>query len=162
VNLPAVLDVIERLLTAANHPDIVKVERYGTGTEAGGPTAEKSKTSHLVGVKVHHQSTSTASLWGSVPSGVTPAEPPAELPAPRLRAPRLVLLVAQLLDAARPAEFTSWQLFTVDELGSALPYAIGITCADGSKVLLQASSAGASVGREPDEDPFPDWQVPSF
>jgi hypothetical protein len=164
VNLPAVLDVIERLLNAAQHPDIVKVERYGTGGQPWGPTADKSPVKTVTGVKVTHQSTATASLWGANRSDLTPVDRPAVMPAPKLRGPRLAILAHQLLDAARPAEFTAWQLFAVAELapvGEGLPFALGITCADGSKMLLQASATGARVGNEPDEDPFPDWQVPA-
>ncbi|MFI5895667.1 hypothetical protein ACIA5D_36785 [Actinoplanes sp. NPDC051513] len=162
MTLPEVLDVIERLLNAAEHPDIVRVERYGTGAEAWGPTVEKSQVKTVTGVKVHHQSTSSASLWGSNRSDLTPVEAP-EMPAPGLRGPRLAILTVRLLDVARPPQFSGWQLFSVAELagaGEGLPFAVGITCADGSRVLLQASSTGASVGREPDVEPFPDYVVP--
>lgn len=177
MNLAQTLDVIEQLLTAAAHPDIVSVERYGSG-EAYGPTKEKSKEQHLTGLKVTYRSTATALLNGRIEPNVRPVPMPDSLP-PRfsppgkdgtskalsiLRAPMLVILVHRLLDAARPAQLTSWQPMSgpdgVDGPAGDLPFGLGITCADGTKHLLLAQATGATIGHEAVEDPFPDWRVP--
>ena len=39
MKLAQVLDVIEGVIRASEHPDIVPIERYGTATEPWGPTA---------------------------------------------------------------------------------------------------------------------------
>lgn len=161
-----VLDVIERLLNAAQHPDIVKVERYGPGQGPWGPNVQQSKVKAISGVKVRHQSTAAASLWEAVWPGEQPADMPETLPPPRgNRAPRLVILAAQLLDVARPAQFKAWRMVTLPDLGepqtqAGLPFGLSIVTADGQKHLLRASATGANVGSEPDEDPFPGYVIP--
>ena len=165
VNLAAILDVIEGLLNAAEHPDIVKVDRYGDGNEPWGPSTERSKSKTLAGVKVTHQSTATASLWGAVWPGQQPVAVPDVLPAPKFRAARLAILVVQLLDVARPAQFKAWQLVALPDLGPAeargtFPAGVSITCADGASMLLRATSTGASVGHEDTEDRFSDYMIP--
>jgi len=165
MQLAQVLDVIERLLVAAEHPEIDKVERYGTATEPWGPDAARSRTTLISGLKATFTSTSTAFLNGRILPGVVEVPVPADMPPPKLRAPRFVTFVAQLLDVARPPAFASWQLVTPatagspDQLGT-LPYGIAITCADGTKMLLLSQATGAMVGAEPAEEPFPDYVIP--
>jgi hypothetical protein len=106
VNYVQVLDVMEQLLTAAKHPDIIRVERYGTSNAPWGPSAQESKVKSITGVKVKHRSTATASLWLAVWPGEKPITPPAApLPPRQHRGPRLAILAAQLLDVAQPAQF---------------------------------------------------------
>lgn len=158
-----VLDVVERLLVAAKHPDIVAIEQYGPGDGPWGPTVETSKVKHISGVRVTHPTSATASLWESVRPGGQSVPAPSEVPVQR-RAPRLVVFVAQLLDYAKPEQFRSWELLTLPEIGPAserhLPFGLGIVMADGSKVLLQATSTSPTVGREPTEEPFPSYVIP--
>ena len=165
MKLAQVLDVVEALLVASEHPDIVKVERYGTATEPWGPDVARSRTKSVAGVKATFGSTSTAMLAGRIDPSVIAVPTPAEMPPPTLRAPRFVTFVAQLLDTARPEPFSSWQLVTSttagppDRLG-ALPYGIDITCADGTKMLLLCQATGAMVGAEPTAEPFPEYVIP--
>ena len=165
MQLAQVLDVVEGLLVASRHPDIVKVERYGTATEPWGPNVAKSKTSLISGVRVTYVATSTAVLWGAVKSDTIPVQAPAEMPPPTLRAFRLPIFVAQLLDVARPAAFTSWQLVAQPTMGpkdrlGELPSGLNIACADGTRILLLSTATGAMVGSYPEQEQFPDYVIP--
>lgn len=163
-----VLDVVEQLLNAAQHPDIAKVERYGPGDGPWGPsiTSPGMSTRGITGVKVTHQSTATASLWLANRPGETPIPVPGVLPPPRQnRAPRLAILAVQLLDGAKPAQFKAWQLVALPDVGATdkrgiSPAGVSIVTAAGEKVLLRVSATGPTVGVEPAEDPFPDYVIP--
>lgn len=161
-----VLDVIETLLRAAEHPDIVEVERYGPGLGPWGPTVEQSRVKTITGVRVKHQSTATASLWEAVWPGEKPVDPPAALPTPlQNRAPRLAIFVCRLLDVARPSQFKSWRLVELPNLGldaeqAGLPFGLSIVTADGGRVLLRATATGPTLGAEPADEPFPDYTIP--
>ena len=160
------LDVIERLLIAADHPDIAKIARYGPGEGPWGPTVERSPAKRITGVKVTHQSTATASLWEAIWPGEQPAELPAVPPKPKqMRAPRLVILVTQLLDVAKPPQFQAWRAVTLPELGNpdtqaGLPFGVSIILADGKRALLRATATGPTLGDEPEDDPYPDYVIP--
>jgi hypothetical protein len=166
MNYVQVLGVMERLLIAAKHPDIVSVERYGTSNAPWGPTVETSKTKSITGIMVRHQSTATASLWLAEWPGEQPAELPKVLPAPRQnRAPRLAILAGQLLDAAKPEQFKAWRMVTLPNLGrpdvqAGLPFGLSIVTADNTRVLLRVTATGPTVGQDPDEEPFPDYTIP--
>lgn len=170
--MSVVLDVVERLLVAAQHPDTVTVERYGPGEGPWGPTVETSKARGVTGVRVVHQSSATASLWEADQPGAQAVEAPEVIPVPRadklapqMRAPRLLIFTAQLLDVARPAQFQSWQLLTLPDLGvegqEGLPFGLGITGAGGGRMLLRASATGPTVGEEPAVEPFPEYVIPA-
>ncbi len=160
------LDLVERLLQAAEHPDIVKIERYGPGQGPWGPDVETSKAKSITGIMVRHQSTATASLWEAVWPGEQPVDPPAVWPVPRQnRAPRLLLLVGQLLEAAKPAKVKAWRLVSLPKLGLAdkqagLPFGLSAVLTDGSRWLLRATATGPTVGTDPEEEPFPDYTIP--
>ncbi|GIM88792.1 hypothetical protein [Paractinoplanes toevensis] len=167
MNLPEILDVVEDLLRRAEHPDITAITRYGDSNQPWGPSAERSKVKGVTGLKVAHQSTATAMLWGADLPGETPLDVPATLPEPKYRAARLAILVVQLLDAARPAQFKAWRLVALPDMGpteqrGTFPSGVSIVTADGTRMLLCTSSTGAMVGDEPAEEPFPDWQVPAL
>lgn len=164
MKLAEVLDVVQGLLVASEHPDIVSVDRYGSSTEPWGPNAAQAKTSTISGVKVTYTATSTAMLWGAISPGVVVVPMPAVMPPPTQRTPRLPIFVVQLLDVARPPAFTSWQLVAQPTVGpkdllGTLPSGLTIACADGTKMLLLSQSTGAMVGTDPAEEPFPDWQL---
>ncbi len=162
-----ILDILERLLTAAHHPDIVAVEQYGPGDGPWGPKSDPKKVRGISGVRVVHQSTATASLWLAVWDGEQPVEAPAVWPVPRQnRAPRLAMFAAQLLEHAKPAEVKAWRLVALPGLGNqekqaGLPFGLSVVMADGSRVLLRATATGATVGFDPDEEPFPDYVIPA-
>lgn len=160
-----VLDVVERLLRAAQHPDITAVERYGPRLGPWGPSVEQSKVKKITGVKVIYRSTATASLWEAVWPGEKAIPPPAQIPPPNRRAPRLLLFVAQLLDYGKPEQFQSWQLVSLPAIGldadrDVMPGGLSVVVADGSKMLLRATATGPTDGHEPVEEPFPDYTIP--
>ncbi len=166
MQLSQVLDVIEGLLRASEHPDIAEIERYGTLGAPWDPR-DLQPGGSITGVKIRHQSTSTSALYGSLRSGQKPVPIPDTLPSPKSgRAQRLPILVVQLLDVARPEQFRSWQLVALPGIGptgaqGAAPAGVHIECADGTSMLLQSQSTGAMVGDEPDDEPFPDYVIPA-
>jgi hypothetical protein len=160
-----VLDIIEQLYVAAQHPEIAAIERYGPGLGPWGPSKEESKVPSITGIKVTYQSTATASLWEAVWAGGTPVPAPTDLP-PSRRAARLLVFTAQLLDHAKPSQLASWQLLALPGLGpdneqGVTPAGMGVVTADGAKLLLRSSSTGPTVGQEPAEEPFPDYSIPT-
>jgi hypothetical protein len=165
--MTAALDIIERLLKASQHPDIVKVERYGPGDGPWGPSVKSPgmDKKRISGVKVAHLSGATASLWDTVWPGEQPVDPPAVLPVPKgNRAPRLAVLAFRLLEVARPAQFKAWRRVALPGVGNpetqeGLPFGLSIVAADGGRSLLRASATGAPQ-TDDDEDRFPDWTVP--
>lgn len=165
MKLAQILDVIEGVLIASEHPEIVEVERYGNATEPWGPTVAESRSKSISGVMVKYSSSSTASIWGGVQPGEIVIPMPEEMPPIGRRAPRLAIFVAQLLDVARPAPFASWRLSGFPDLGlesdrGKWPSGVTVVCADGTEMLLRVTSTGTTVGREPEEDPFPDYRIP--
>jgi len=165
LKLAQILDVIEGVLIASEHPDIVEVERYGIATEPWGPTVALSKSKSISGVLVKYTSTATASIWGGVQPGEIAIPMPDEMPPIGRRSPRLAIFVAQLLDVARPAVFSSWRLAGFPGIGldheqGKLPSGVVVVCADGTEMILRVTSTGPTAGREPEEDPFPEYQIP--
>ncbi len=161
------LDLLERLLAAADHPDIVKIERYGPGQGPWGPDADQSKVKSITGIKVTHQSSATASIWlAQWPGEEQPIEAPAESPSPRPnRAPRLAILVKQLLDVAQPAELKAWRIVKLPGLGrpdtqAHLPSAVSVVTSAGERLLLRVTATGPTAGQCPAEEPFPDYVIP--
>jgi hypothetical protein len=156
VKLAEVLDVFEGLFAAAQHPDIVSVGRYGSDMQPGGQSP--------AGVKVKHLSGSEAYLWGAVVrNDAVPAPVPEALPAPRLRAPRIAILAAKLLDVARPAQFKAWRLVAFPDLGpepGVTSLGVEVVCADGTKMLLRAT-AGSGPAGDPADEPAPDYRIPA-
>lgn len=165
MRLHQVLDVIEGVLTASEHPDIESIERYGTGTEPWGPTVAASRSKSISGVRVRYSSTATASIWGAVHPNEIPVPLPSEMPPISRRSTRLPIFVVQLLNVARPSAFTSWSLVALPDIGptgeqGTAPVGVSVVCADGTKMLLQCTATGTTVGAEPEEDPFPEYQIP--
>ncbi|MEV6349250.1 hypothetical protein [Actinoplanes sp. NPDC051851] len=154
VRLAQVLDVLERLLAAARHPEITAVDRFGSDAAPGGPSP--------AGVRVRYTTGAEAYLWGAVWPGENPLPVPETLPPPLGRRPdRLAVLTAQLLDAVRPPEFASWQLLGLPDLGPAgergkAPRGIRITGADGTSLLLRVTAAGGPTA-ESETEPYPDY-----
>ncbi|NJP33674.1 hypothetical protein [Micromonospora thermarum] len=150
------LDVMEALLRAAEHPDIVEVARYGADTQPGGQSPP--------GVKAKHENGSYAMLWAEVPPRDARPMPLGEMPPPRLRARRILVLAHQLLDVARPEPFASWELCATPGVGDWTggdppPSALRITCRDRSVVYLRGTAASGDEA-EPETDPYPDYQIP--
>ncbi|MEU4214053.1 hypothetical protein [Actinoplanes sp. NPDC026623] len=154
MQLAQVLDVLEGLFAASEHPDIKEIERYGHDTAPGGGSP--------AGVKVKHDSGSEAYLWGAVWPGAKPIPVPDEPLPPRYRASRLAVLAVQLLDVARPTQFRSWQLVAFPDLGpqpGVSPAGVSIVCSDGTAMLLRVTAGSGPVG-DPADDPFPDYRIP--
>ena len=155
VQLAEVLDVIEGLLIASKHPDITSISRYGRDTAPGGGSP--------AGVCVKYQSASEGYIWGAVEPDETPIPIPQVMPRPRLRAPRLAIFVAQLLDVARPAQFKAWRLVAIPGVGPVTeqgtwPAGVSLICADGTKMMLRATAGSGPT--DPAEEPFPDYTIP--
>jgi hypothetical protein len=153
VQLTDVLDLLRRLIQAADHPDIAEVRVYAGGDE---PLRN--------GVDVKDQRGGHMFLAGAQWKGETPVEVPELLPPPKLGAQRIAILTVKLLDAARPAELKAWRLVALPDLGptdarGVAPAGVSLVAADGTKILLRAMHGGSQTG-DPAEDPHPDWRVP--
>lgn len=151
------LDVIAGLLRAAQHPDYCNVARYGADQMPGGQS--------LAGVKATHLSGSTSMLWAALaPRDAVPV--PADDSMLTSMPGRTLRLMMALLDAARPAEFTSWELCAAPGVGwpetGRSPSAIRIVGADGTVAYLRATAASGPGGgaAEPKTDPCPDYEIP--
>lgn len=149
------LDMMEAILRAAEHPDIVSVSRYGADTQPGGQSPP--------GIKAVHQTGSYAMLWAAVPHRHARPVPLGDMPPPRYRAQRILVLAHQLLDVARPEVITSYELCATpgvgDWTGDPPLSALRLKCGDGSVVYLRATAASGG-GAEPETDPYPDYQIP--
>jgi hypothetical protein len=147
MNTAAVLDIIEDLHRRAAHPDIASIDRYDGA---------------LAGVELRYQSTSKVYLAVVDPgkAKVTPHPLPEGVLPIKQRAPRALKLLHDLLETARPAQFTSWQPVAVEDIGLQ-PCGLGIVCADGSRVLVRVTAGGATQGFEPETDPYPDYVIPA-
>ncbi|NIL42923.1 DUF2058 domain-containing protein [Salinispora arenicola] len=145
------LDVMEAILRAAEHPDIVEVTRYGADTQSGGQSPP--------GIKVRHQSGTAAMLWAGVsPRDATPVPLPTGPLPPKQRAARILVLTQQLLDVARPEVFASWELCRQPGVEVPVAAAVRITARDGSTIYLRGTAASGDT--EPETDPYPDYQIP--
>jgi hypothetical protein len=156
VRLADVLDVLQELHLTSGHPEIAAVERYGTDPAPGGPSP--------AGLRLRYETGSFAYLWGAIWPGETPLPVPADLPPPSGRAMRAAAFAAQLLEAAQPEAFRSWELVALPDLGPAeargkVPLGLRINCGDGTSLLLRATAAGGPV-QEPDTEPHPDYRIP--
>ncbi len=116
---------------------------------------------------MRHQSSATASIWlAQWPGEEQPIGEPNELPPPRQnRAPRLAILVKQLLDAAQPAQLKAWRLVKLPKLGhpetqAHLPSGLSVVTASGERELMRVTATGATEGFDFDADPFPDYMIP--
>lgn len=147
-----VLDVIERLHNAAEHPDIVKVQRYGQDLKPGGQSP--------AGVTITYQSGSEAYIWVAAPEQPEPAAHPLpdKMPELKFRAQHALKFLVELLDIAQPALFTAWR--TVGFAGVAMtPAGLAIRCSDGSTTYLRVTSGfGGFADQERDE--FPEYTIP--
>ncbi|UQU64874.1 hypothetical protein COUCH_00455 [Couchioplanes caeruleus] len=157
MQLVKILDVLEGLFVASEHPEIVEISRYGqTDAVAGVPP--------YAGVRVKYPSGATAMLWGSNEPGGVPVPVPEVMPTVARRAPRIAIFAAQLLDVARPSIFRSWTLLAFPSLGleserGTMPFGLSIVGADGTTTQLRATATGGDV-RDPAEDPYPDYRIP--
>ncbi|WP_328344626.1 hypothetical protein [Micromonospora sp. NBC_00421] len=154
----AVLDVVEALLRAAEHPDYTNITRYGRDSLPGGQSP--------AGVKAAHMSGSTSMLWAAeVPREATPVQADDDVLVTSMPG-RMLRLMVRLLDAARPNGFTSWQLCAAPGVGwpasGESPSAIRIVGDDGSVAYLRATAASGPRGgaAEPKTDPCPDYRIP--
>jgi hypothetical protein len=157
VQLAQVLDVLAALLAAADHPEVAAVERYGQDLVPGGPSP--------AGVRVRYRNGSEAYLWVALWPGENPLPTPETLPSPKRRADRIAVFTAQLLDVARPAQFAAWRVVALPDLGpleesGKAPRGVRIDCADGTSLLLRATS-GVGPSGDPDEDPYPGYRIPA-
>lgn len=132
-----VLDTVEKLLTAARHPDIADVYRYPyQGQQA-------------VGIK--YKSGAKAFIWPV--AGRTPAQPvelPDDLGDYKPRVKYVLRMLVDLLDLAKPDGW-QWRVVSVAEVGDQ-PTALELRV-NGQPTLLRVTSGGAPAA---DSDPA-DW-----
>lgn len=147
-----VLDVVERLHYAAEHPDIVQVKRYGRDLKPGGQSP--------AGVSLKYQSGSEAYLWSAAPGKTAPVshDLPADLPSFKFRAQHALAFLVQLLEAAQPEQFTAWRPVAFDGV-DLKPSGLEIRCKDGTSVYLRVTS-GSGPNGDPEADPYPDYAIP--
>lgn len=159
MQLGQVLDVIEGVLVASQHPDIAEIRRYGTDTAPGGQSPAG------VAVRWVYGDGATSYLAGSALRIESAVPTPEELPPPRAVLARLPVFVVRLLDVARPTAFQSWRLVAIAGIGPTgqqgqVPAGVGVVGADGSKFVLH-STYGSGQTKEPETDPHPEYQIPS-
>lgn len=153
MHLSQALDVLEALHRAADHPDVTDITRYGNDAQPGGQSPS--------GIRIGYRSGSSAMLWGAVPPrDATPVPLPSEMPPPKLRAARGLMFAHMLLDFAHPEQFTGWELCRQSGVEVPVAAALRITARDGSVIYLRGTSASGQ-GAEPEQDPYPDYQLPS-
>lgn len=140
-----VLDTIERLFTAAGHPDIAEVTTYLGNT---GPAIE-----------VVYQSKAKAFIWPVTDDATaTPTELPDELPEYKFRASYALKLLTDMLTIARPE---GWRWRTVAVEGVALrPCGLEVW-AGGRTTLLRVTSASTPLPADSDPADWAGWQPPA-
>lgn len=146
-----VLDVIERLLYAAEHPDIVEVRRYGRDLKPGGQSP--------AGVKVVYQSGAETYLFAAEPDNPAPQPHPLpdQMPPLKSRALHTVMFLMALLDVVKPDAFKAWRTVSFTGVGST-PSGLEIRCSDGSSAYLRATCASGPTG-DPETEPFPEYVI---
>jgi hypothetical protein len=144
------LDVIERLHNAAEHPDIVLVKRYGRDAKPGGQSP--------AGVALTYRSGSQAYISPAEGKPEPVPHPlPERMPELKFRALHALKFLIELLDAAKPDLFVAWRLVAFE--GVALqPSGLAIRCADGSTAYLRVTS-GFGGFADQDRDDFPDFVI---
>lgn len=145
-----VLDVVERLHSAAQHPDIVLVKRYGRDEKPGGKSP--------AGVSLKYQSGSEAYIWAATAEAAVPADLAPEVASRRIRGPHTIRLLLRLFDVAQPELFTAWRTVAFPDLGLSQVCGIELNGADGSIFVLRVTSGSGPT--DPDGDPFPDYVIP--
>ncbi len=134
-----ILDTLERLIVACQHPDIDSVYRYGP---------EQS-----IGIVFHSQA--RAFIWPSEKPG-KPAELPAEPQEYRHRVQYVLSLLSDLLDVVKP-DGVQWRTVGVD--GTHLsPCGLEIRAGQ-TRMLLQVTAGGAPA-KDTDPASFADWRIP--
>lgn len=150
MHLDEALTALGKILVAAEHPDFVEVYRYGRDEGPGGQSPP--------GIGVRHQSGAVSMIWASEPS-LREVPRPESMPGLKFRAPRMILILLGLLDAAQPNVFTSW--VPVDFKGVHMsPAGLLIRGHDETPIWLRVTAGSAPIPEHEDE-PFPDWSVPA-
>ncbi|WP_067497499.1 hypothetical protein [Actinoplanes sp. TFC3] len=135
-----VLDVFEKLLNAAQHPGIAKVERYD---------------GVVSGIRVRFSWETDGFLWvkADAPAPTAGPEPTGEKFG---TAPYLIKLALDLCESARPGGFASWVPATYKGMPVA-PSGLQIKTTDGGTVNLRVTSGG----QDPEVNPHAGYSVPA-
>lgn len=143
MNSNHVLDVIEKLWTAAQHPGVTRVERFDGA---------------LHGVAVIY--TSGAKAFFSVVTDrvqTQQADMPADLGPWKVRTHHALKLLLDLLEVAQPA---GWKWRTVNIAG--VPKSpSGVEFTDGAGSVLVRVTAGGPMALDSDPADWPDWTIPA-
>lgn len=142
--MPTVLDTIERLLKAAQHPDIAGVSQYEGNTGRA--------------IEVAYQSQAKAFIWPVTEKVTTaPADLPNALPEYKFRAQHALKLLCDLLELAKP---DGWRWRTVSVEGAALaPCGLEVWMG-GKTTLLRVTSASTPLPKDSDPADWADYQLP--
>lgn len=136
-------DLIERLLTAARHPDIAAVERFGPDSR---------------NLTIVYGSKAKAFLTVVVGAKTRPEPLPDDMPEYKFRALHALKLIGDLLDAAKP-DGVQWRTVAIE--GTHLsPCGLELRSADGATTVLQVTAGGAMVADANPAD-WADWQIPA-
>ncbi|MFI5934172.1 hypothetical protein [Actinoplanes sp. NPDC051494] len=137
------LDLVERLLTAAQHPDVSRVYRYDGATS---------------GVALTYRSDAKA-FFSPMPGkvGVQPADLPEDLGRWTFRGNYALKMLVDLLEAVRPAAVTGWRTVAIDKIAMK-PAGIELS-GPGGTVVLRVTSGGP-MGLDSDPADFENWRLP--
>lgn len=139
-----VLDTIRRLLGAAGHPDMTRVELFD-GAQRG--------------VQVVYRSQAKAFVWVVERKVATkPADFPEQMPDYKTRVMHLLRLIVDLLEQVRPAGVEAWRTVSVE--GVALE-PCGLQVRAGGETVLLRVTAGGAPGEDTDPATFADWRIPA-
>jgi hypothetical protein len=138
-----ILDTLERLLRAAQHPDVIEVYRYAQSHE---------------GIGIVYSTRAKAFVWLAPDAVSTPAELPAELPPWETRVQHVLTLLVELLDAARPAGIDGWRTVAVGGTDLA-PCGLEVRAGQ-TRVVLRVTAGGAQ-GKDSDPQDWAGWTIPA-
>jgi hypothetical protein len=143
VTPPQILDTLERLLRAAQHPDVIAVDRFA---------------SSLTGIAITYQSQAHAYVWLAEDAVVKPAELPAVLPDYKDRVQHVLRLCVDLLEAVTPSGIDAWRTVAVE--GAQLS-PCGLEVRAGQAGVVLRVTAGGAPGTDSDPATWAGWTIPA-
>jgi len=143
VNVDALLDLVQRLLSAAQHPDVSSVERYDGAAK---------------GVVVTYRSGAKVFFAGAAGKPRTePAGLGDDLGPWKFRRNYAMRMLLDVLEVARPAGLSGWRTVAIEKV-DVKPGGIELVT-DSGPMVLHVTSGGPMIL---DSDPadFAGWRVP--
>jgi hypothetical protein len=140
----SVLDVVECLLKAAQHPDMTAFSRFGA-SYTGLAITYASQAHAYISIEPAKVQTRAAHL-------------PEVMPDYKTRATHLLALLVDLFETVQPAGWR-WRLVEVEGV-HLVPSGIEVN-ANGAVTLLRVTAGGAP-GEDTDPATFADWRIPDL